>query len=442
MNLISKITITKISYFSLLLAFIPVSFIAGNMIININIILIIVSALFVFKKLLFKINYSLLDKLIILFFVLVLVTGIFNDIQIHIKDREFSDWRGGYGTIIKSIFFFKYLLLYFTLRYLIENKIINFKIFFLSCSLSSLFVCLDIFFQFFYGKDIFGYEIIYGRKLSGPFGDELIAGGYIQRFSLFAFFLIPIFYNSISTRMLKCIISVLTVIFLFGLILSGNRMPLILFVFALSLIMLFQKQTRKFLFPFIIIFSLFYFLIFNLSPQVKNNFNNFYNQISMMINIVIEKDYNNKNSPQYMKEFSTFYETWLLNKYIGGGIKNFRYYCHVRQNIDKNSKFICNMHPHNYYLEILTETGVVGFGILIIIFLLILYNSLYKKYFTLSHLKYNNLIIPFIFLFFVEIFPVKSTGSFFTTGNATYFFLIMTILVSLSQNHNSFENKK
>ena len=28
--------------------------------------------------------------------------------------------------------------------------------------------------------------------------------------------------------------------------------------------------------------------------------------------------------------------------------------------IEKNSNFICNMHPHNYYLEILTETGLVG----------------------------------------------------------------------------------
>ena len=34
---------------------------------------------------------------------------------------------------------------------------------------------------------IFGFEIIdRGRRLSGPFGDELIAGGYIQRFSIFS----------------------------------------------------------------------------------------------------------------------------------------------------------------------------------------------------------------------------------------------------------------
>ena len=53
-----------------------------------------------------------------------------------------------------------------------------------------------------------------------------------------------------------------------------------------------------------------------------------------MAQIVITKDFQRKNSPQYFKEFSTFYNTWLLNKYIGGGIKNFRYYCHKRDNID------------------------------------------------------------------------------------------------------------
>ena len=35
---------------------------------------------------------------------------------------------------------------------------------------------------------------------------------------------------------------------------------------------------------------------------------------------------------------------------------------------DKNSKFICNMHPHNYHLEIITETGLVGLITLLIFF--------------------------------------------------------------------------
>ena len=97
------------------------------------------------------------------------------------------------------------------------------------------------------------------------------------------------------------------------------------------------------------------------------------------------------------------------------------------------------MHPHNYYLEILTETGVIGFLILISIVFIALYMTLYKKYFSKVSLQNNNIIVPFIFLFFVEMFPIKSTGSFFTTGNSTYLFLILGILVGLSQKDNLIE---
>ena len=97
-------------------------------------------------------------------------------------------------------------------------------------------------------------------------------------------------------------------------------------------------------------------------------------------------------------------------------------------------------HPHNYYLEILTETGLVGFIIISLAFLNIIVITFYRKYFTNSLLKDNNLIIPFMFLFFVEIFPIKSTGSFFTTGNSTYLFLIMGILIGLVRREISFKN--
>ena len=216
---------------------------------------------------------------------------------------------------------------------------------------------------------------------------------------------------------------------------------MILFLFSIFLIMIFQKQSRKYLLSFIVTFSLIFLIIMNQSVTVKNNFNAFYYQISGTVEILINKDLYNKNAPPYFKEFVTFYDTWKLNKYIGGGIKNFRYYCHHRENIDKNSNFICNMHPHNYYLEILTETGIIGFILISLFFLLVLHQTFIKKYFIRSVLKNNNIIIPFIFLFITEIFPIKSTGSFFTTLNATYLFLIIGILVGLAKQDISIAKK-
>lgn len=437
MYLSSKINLSKQNYFTILLSVFPLSFIAGNMIININVILFILSAFVIFGKELFNLKYHLLDKLIFSFFFLILITGIINDF--HFYSIKLA-WKGYFATIVKSIFFFKYLLIYLILRFLIEKEIINLKLFFVTCSLSSIFVSLDIFYQYYNGSDIFGYASN-KFKLGGPFGDELIAGGYIQRFSIFSFFVIPLFYSSKFKKFLKYMIPILFIVFFVGIILSGNRMPLILFILSIFLIVLFQKQTRKYFLPFIIIFSLTFYILFSYNEKVKTNFISFYAQITGIVEIVINKDFYNKKAPPYYKEFFTFYDTWLIHKYIGGGIKNFRYYCHTRKNIDKNTKFVCNMHPHNYYLEILTETGLVGFFIISSVFLIILYYVIYKKYFTNSNLRQNNIIVPFIFLFIVEIFPFKSTGSFFTTGTATYLFLLMGILVGLIRKDILIEKK-
>jgi len=429
------------NYFSSLLALIPISFIAGNLIININIVLIVLSALIFFRKNLFNLRYYFLDKGIFVFFLLILITGLYNDYILYKFYNDYSVLRGVFGTTLKSIFFLKYLLLYLSLRFLIEKKIISLKLFFLSSTIASLFVCFDIFFQFKFGKDIFGFETFNDNKLGGPFGDELIAGGYLQRFSIFAFFLLPFFYPKKSVKLTKYLLPILFLIFIIGIILSGNRMPLILFLFTIILITIFNKQIRKYLIPFIVIFSLVFTIILKSNVQIRHNFLSFYNQISKISVAIINKDFNNKNNPQYLKEFATFYDTWRMSKYIGGGIKNFRYYCHFRDSIDKTSKFKCNMHPHNYYLEILTETGLVGFFIILFIFSSILYLTLYRKYFSNSELNKNNFIIPFIFLFITEIFPIKSTGSFFTTGSTTYLILIIAILIGIVRRHYSIENK-
>ena len=130
-----------------------------------------------------------MDKLIILFFVFILFTGIYNDITLYIKHNEYSTFRGYTVTTIKSFFFLKYLFLYFSIKYLIKKDFLSLKFFFITCSFASVFVCLDILFQLNFGRDVFGFEAPKDlRKLGGPFGDEFIAGGFIQDSQFFPFF--------------------------------------------------------------------------------------------------------------------------------------------------------------------------------------------------------------------------------------------------------------
>ncbi len=43
------------------------------------------------------------------------------------------------------------------------------------------------------------------------------------------------------------------------------------------------------------------------------------------------------------------------------------------------------------------------------------------------------MLLPFFILFIVEIFPFKTTGSFFTTTNATYLFILIPFIIGLTE---------
>ena len=428
----------KQNYFSLIISLVPISFIGGNMIININIVLLIISGLIFLSKDLFKIKIFFLDKLLIIYFSFIVLVGIYNDFFIYYSSLDFSQHRGIYMTSLKSFLFCRFLLLYFIIRILLEKKILSLKPFFLISTLCVLFVSIDIYFQFITGKDFFGYESDDRlRKLSGPFGDEYIAGSYIQRFSLFSFFLFPVLFSKYKESVNNFLILILFLIFFIGITFTGNRMPLVIFFLSSSILLFLEIKNKKSLFVFFSMIVVIFFLIFNFNQKIQKNFKTFYSISKQLTKSAFTQNYINHPLP-YKDEFISGYQTWKVNKTIGGGITNFNFYCYKSKEKSKISYF-CNNHPHNYYLENLAKLGIIGFFILIIVLASIFYLTVVKKYFLKSALNNNITAIPFIFLFFGELFPLRSAGSFFTTGNASYIFFIMAILVSLVRKENFIE---
>ena len=171
----------KTLFVTCLLSLLPISFILGNLAINLNILLIICTALYISIKNNFNFDIVFFDKLIFIYFFYILVISILK--YVTSVQSEQSD-----EIIIKSLTYLRYLLFYFAIRFLVSKNLINFKIFFYISSLSVLFVSLDIIYQFTFGNDIFGYAGT-TRRQGGPFGDELIAGGYLNDFPFFYFFL-------------------------------------------------------------------------------------------------------------------------------------------------------------------------------------------------------------------------------------------------------------
>lgn len=407
---------TIINFLMLLL---PISFIAGNLIINLNIILIIFASLLKWKFQFFKIKFFLIDKLLIILFFFAIIVNLIN-----LNNFASNNVLIAKENFFKTISFFRYLFFYFAIRHIVEKKIFNFKIFFISSSLCVIFVSLDLILQLFFGSDIFGYPKT-PRKLSGPFGEELIAGSYLQRFSFFLFFLFPFLRNNFNKKyFIPVLLSTFLLIF-FSIIIAGNRMPIVLFIMSFVILFLFEKKLRKFLIIVVPLITAFFILIYNFSAQIRDVANHFLKN-SFQIITSFSEIFNNSNfnfSNMYLKEFNLGYLTWKENVIFGGGINSFYLNCTI--NFD-----ICTNHPHNYYLEILSELGIIGFILFTVIFIKLIYLYFALKS-DLSTDFNQNLIIPFAILFFVEIFPIKTTGSFFTTGNATYIFLIIAVMVGL-----------
>lgn len=405
-----------------LISLIPFSFIAGNLLINLNIALIIIVSLSFWKLQIFKIKYFFIDKILISFFLFTVIANLINLSFFLSIDYDLAK-----ENFLKTIFFFRYLLLYFSIRYVIEKNIFDFKMFFISSGFCAIFVSLDIIYQLIFGSDFFGFP----KKpphLSGPFGDELIAGSYLQRFGIFIFFLFPFLRNKLEDKYSIIVLIFFFLIIFFSIILSGNRMPTVLFAMSVLVLFISEKRLRKFLITVVPLICIFFLLIYNLNSQINDTTNHYLKTSYQILTSANEifLDANTQFTNMYLKEFNLGYLTWKENKFFGGGINSFYLNCKINYDI-------CNNHPHNYYLEILSELGIIGLLLITIFFISLLY-----FYFTLkSNLSNNfnqNLIIPFTLLFFVEIFPIKTSGSFFTTGNASYIFFIIAVVVGLINN--------
>ena len=431
--MISQNILNSKNFINFLILLIPISFIVGNLMINLNIIILLASCFFVYKLKIFQIPLNKIDKIILLFFLYIFINAIFN----NFFNFNFSGAPDNLILII-SFLYFRFLLLYFAIKFLIIKNIINYKLFFYSLGLCSLFVSFDIIIQFFFGRDLFGLEGA-GRRLTGPFGDEYIAGSYIQRFFIFLPFALLIFTKNKETKIFKLILFSILGISMFGILFAGNRMPFLLFILTLPMIFFYAKNLRK---PFLIMLVLFtvgFSFLYKTNLQLTNHVDGFKIRSSEVLDYAKTRFETGEVKPYnvYIKEFESGFLTWEKNKFFGGGIKSFYWHCSNVERVKmikfltKNGLVNCNNHPHNYYLEILAELGLTGIILVIAIFLTIIIKSIYFIHFSNSLNIERKIVIPFFIILLSEIFPLKTTGSFFTTSNATFLFIILSFVVGL-----------
>ena len=440
----------------------PLSYILGNLFLNLNLIVFLLFGILYLKKKIFDFRTDFFFSLIIVFFFLILFSTIKN------YDGE------NLTNIYKSLGLLRFLVLLVIVDLLNKFNAINFRFFFYSTAFFVTALALDVIYQYIFGFDIFGFESNSPRRNPGFFGkDEPVAGGFIERFAFFSIFLI---FLHASKKKLKFtfITSIIIYTMLMGGFLAGDRMPILLLVFGLIILFSFVYEFRKSIFFAFSVFLITVTLLISTNDHIKYNYWSFYTfakktTISLFNKLgqnekITTKTYQNedKNNQSLLQKvidneiefilvsagfnshqalFLTAIDTWRMNKIFGGGLKSFRKDCVLiiesrykyRGDYHKllSSNRSCSNHPHNYYLEILTESGLTGLSIIVFLFLSLLVFAF--KFLSSNNFKLNekNLLILAAFLCLIlEMFPIKSSGSFFSTQNATYITIITSIVMS------------
>ena len=398
---IKKINETNYKILNILFFIFPVSFLIGNAVLNLTIISICFIGIISFYN-----KIYLLDKKITFIATSFFISVILFTYLENVKDLQNDQF-------LKSLKYLRYLPFFLITSIFINIGKFNFKYFLISVSITVLLLSFDIIFQFFFGVNIFGFKAYeYSQyHLSGFLKEELIAGGYIQRFCFF----ILLFYPILFTKKIKIkhsyIFIFLSVIFFTSILFSGNRMPLLMFLLTLFLFFLFIKKIRYQIVTSILLITMIFFSAIKSQENLKFYYSSFFDNISSVSNFLSSNF--NKKYPELEKEkiyfekklyeedgtlsqemmnkynvmvfgsghsaiYLTAIELWTEKPFIGSGIKSFRIKCKTKLHLPNR---VCESHPHNYYLDILNDVGIIGTLLFIYLVFSILKNkiSILKK---------------------------------------------------------------
>ena len=428
----------RFEFLNVLFYIFPIVIALGNSAINLNTFLIIIIGFFSFKMKLFMFKERSFVLILSSFFIITIFSSFFNSFD-FLKYQFLSKEHA--SNFFKSLTFLRFFFIFIILIKLIELNRFNIKYFFYISAGISFFLIIDLFVQAIFLVDLFGYKYIEtSYRLSGFFGDEYIAGGFLQRFSLFLIFLFPFLSIRNNNNYTKLYIFITTLIVFCAILLTNNRTPLFLFVLSLFFFIFFYRKYRKF-FLITLIAILFSFLIlYSFNNRINHFFQSYQKQLVDIVKIFTDRDKINNNEivirSDYAMLFNSAIDLYKKNKILGTGIKSFRNKCF--DNLQRLMPYRrCNNHPHNYYLEILVTNGVIGLLLIIsIIFLtikkfVINYNRAGKK----DSMNKLIILVPFL-VFIVEMFPIRSSGAFFTTGDAILIFTLLAIIHGLQPKKN------
>ena len=129
----------------------------------------------------------------------------------------------------------------------------------------------------------------------------------------------------------------------------------------------------------------------------------------------------------------TSIQMWKDNKITGIGLNNFKKMCKNENLYNQYHKiFGCGTHPHNYYIQALTESGIIGLVLFVFLIILLSYNCINSKT--------NEIKVIGIITILVLFWPIMSTGSFLKNWNMIFICYLVGIIFGLKTKEFKFHN--
>ena len=141
-------------------------------------------------------------------------------------------------------------------------------------------------------------------------------------------------------------------------------------------------------------------------------------------------------STKHQAIFTSAFRLFSDHKVTGAGPKMFRKLCakkeyFVKFSVGHYTYTGCSTHPHNTYIQLLAETGFVGFLIIFsiffyvfVVFLRQFYCVIFKKKDFVDIYKLNLFICVFI-----SLWPIVPTGSFFNNWLSIIYFMPVPFII-------------
>ena len=215
-------------------------------------------------------------------------------------------------------------------------------------------------------------------------------------------------------------------------LLSGERTSFALLILLILFLFSSSFKLRKFLLiPTIIALIAFTSVILKSEAIKERMINHTINQLGLNEEserlVIFSKTYEG----HYLIALKMFKEKPIL----GHGAKMFRFYCSKEENYIAPSA--CTTHPHNFYAQMLSEAGLVGFLFLISTFFYVLFLYLKNLYFQIFYKKQfiTDFGLCLLSSYFITLFPILPSGNFFNNWLSIIIYYPLGFLIYTIKNN-------